>query len=356
MFLDVQSYDMTDPRILDTDAYEHMLCEFNKEIDKGPTYVCNICWKFEYKTNILIFHAEKYDPDLLQKCKPTGKNTGYICKGCDRYLKRTMMPPQAQTNGLHLNEVFPEINDLCPLELSLVSQIIPFMFIVPRHRGAQHGLKGLVVLVPSDLTKIQKVLPRSCDEGHIISLALKRRLSDKSAYHKQMIRPASVNAALTKLIENHVLYRNITDTTQTWEQISKDYDPEFWDMLTNNHIEIYDVNLKANSGDESDSDTDDIEIYEKSQVPLPTVVHQTDGPNITTNQILNIAPGEGQRPVSNFTEPNWEALDFVKQYSQGEFHYNSPRDKKLPLQNTYMLDLNAAIRDLHQIRNISFNV
>ena len=30
---------------------------------------------------------------------------------------------------------------LCPTELILISQIIPFMFIVAKTKGAQHGLK-----------------------------------------------------------------------------------------------------------------------------------------------------------------------------------------------------------------------
>ena len=52
------------------------------------------------------------------------------------------------------------------------------------------------------LKKVQTILPRSCDEEYLISLALKRRLSDKSAVNKQN-RPAFtfVNRALAKLIE-----------------------------------------------------------------------------------------------------------------------------------------------------------
>ena len=111
------------------------------------------------------------------------------------------------------------------------------MFIVPRHKGAQHGLKGQVVLVPSDFKKISKILPRSCDEGHIISLALKRRLSDKSFHHRQNIRPAAVNAALGKLIEVNHLHQDI-ELCLSWEQISEISDPKLWNMLTNNN-EIY---------------------------------------------------------------------------------------------------------------------
>ena len=48
------------------------------------------------------------------------------------------------------------------------------MFIVAKAKGAQHGLKGQCVLVPTGLKKVQTILPRSCDEEYLISLALKR--------------------------------------------------------------------------------------------------------------------------------------------------------------------------------------
>ena len=96
---------------------------------------------------------------------------------------------------------FNKFENLFPIELIINLQIIPFMFIVAKAKGAQHGLKGQCVLVPADLKKIQTILPRSCDEEYLISLALKRRLSNKSAFNKQQIRPVFVNRALAKLIE-----------------------------------------------------------------------------------------------------------------------------------------------------------
>ena len=35
-------------------------------------------------------------------------------------------------------------------------------------------------------------------------------------------------------------------------------------------------------------------------------------------EAVNIAPGEGQIPVSFTSEPNWEALAFLKDYSIGK--------------------------------------
>ena len=64
--------------------------------------------------------------------------------------------------------------ELCPKfsELVLISQIIPFMFIVTKTKDTKDGLKGQCVLVPADLKKIQTILPMSCDEEYLISLAL----------------------------------------------------------------------------------------------------------------------------------------------------------------------------------------
>ena len=62
---------------------------------------------------------------------------------------------------------------------------------------------------------------------------------------------------------------------------------------------------------------------------FPTVLHKIDGPAITSEQIVNIAPGEGKIPVTPYNEPNWEALAFVKQFSEGKFHFNSERKQKI---------------------------
>ena len=77
-----------------------------------------------------------------------------------------------------------ESKDPCPLKTMLVSQIILFMFTVGKAKSTQHGLKEQHVLVPADLQKIQIVLPRNCNGEHVISLGLKQRLTDSSAYQK----------------------------------------------------------------------------------------------------------------------------------------------------------------------------
>ena len=108
-------------------------------------------------------------------------------------MLKNKIPLQVQVHNLELCPTFSKLDRLCPIELMLISQIIPFMFIVAKTRGAQHGFNGQFVLGPIDLEKIQTILPKSCDEEYLISLALKHRLIDKIVVSKHQICPALVN-------------------------------------------------------------------------------------------------------------------------------------------------------------------
>ena len=85
--------------------------------------------------------------------------------------------------------------------------------------------------------------------------------------------------------------------------------------------------------DQTDSD-DDVDGNDKfkekelkdSSSPFPTVMYNVDGPNISLSEIFNIAPGEGQIPVSFTSEPNWEALAFPKDFCTGRNHFNEERE------------------------------
>lgn len=153
------------------------------------------------------------------------KFTDCICKKCHLMLQKGKVPPQSQVNNLSLTAIPPELNYLSILEHHLVSRIIPFMKIVAKPRGAQHGINGPVVLVPSDLTKVTSMLPRVVSESQIIMLALKRRLADKTSVHQQYIRPSFVNKALDFLIANNSVYKDIA-VSLNWCTESAESDKE----------------------------------------------------------------------------------------------------------------------------------
>lgn len=120
---------------------------------------------------------------------------------CNILIKKGKTSVQAQANNLELDEV-------CPIELTLVLLIIPFMFIFSKHKGRQQELKGQCAMVPDDLDKIEKVLSRTCSDKFLISLALKHCPADKSTVNKQNARPAFVTKVLEKLVGINLFYQN----------------------------------------------------------------------------------------------------------------------------------------------------
>ena len=117
----------------------------------------------------------------------------------------------------------------------------------------------------------------------MISLALKRRFTDKSVVNKQQIRPALVNTALKKLAQINPFYSNITIHNE-WEDLSEQSDPIFWKLLTDENAQ------ESNNTNQMDSDNDiegndkfkERELKESSS-HFPTVMYNVDGPNISPN-------------------------------------------------------------------------
>ena len=48
IFNNVQMCSMFDPSILTTPAFRLIEEDFKTAIQEGPTYICDICWKFEF--------------------------------------------------------------------------------------------------------------------------------------------------------------------------------------------------------------------------------------------------------------------------------------------------------------------
>ena len=132
-----------------------------------------------------------------------------------------------------------------------------------------------------------------------------------------------------KLIEINPFYKNVI-VDNDWKNVSEQSDPEFWKLMVNDNGKGF------NDDDQTDSD-DDIEGNNKpkekqmkmSSLPFPTVMHNINRPNLSSSEIVNIAPREGQILVSFTSELNWEALAFPKEYSTRINHFNEDRDNPI---------------------------
>ena len=94
-------------------------------------------------------------------------------------------------------------------------------------------------------------MPTACNDDHLITLALKWRLSDGGYVVNQVIRLGLVNRVLAKLIEVNPLCQNI-QINPPWENVSQESDSELWNT---------DQNRKRVEGEIDDSD-EDIEGYD----------------------------------------------------------------------------------------------
>ena len=124
----VEDMSMVDPVILNTEAYKIIQKDFINAISEGPTYICDICIEFRFKNNAMNLNRGKYDEHLLKKCSQ-GKSK-LICKTCDRHMSRRQMLAKVQANNLNECPRVKELDEVCPLELTLISQIISFKYIV----------------------------------------------------------------------------------------------------------------------------------------------------------------------------------------------------------------------------------
>ena len=202
-------------------------------------------------------------------------------------MMKNKVPMQAQLSNMELCPNFSDLDRLCPIEFMLISQIIPFVFIVAKTKGGQHGLKGQCVSVPTDF---ETILLTSCDEEYLIFLALKRRLTDKKVVNKQPIRSVLVNTALQKLRKINPFYSNITIHNEL-EGLSEQSDLILWKLLTDKNPE------EPNNRDQTDSDGDEEGSnkfkegeFNESSSAFPSVMYNLDRPNISPSEIINIAP------------------------------------------------------------------
>ena len=55
---------MSGPCILTITAFRLIEQDFKCAIQEGPTYVCDICWKFEFLRNVIKLKEPKYQADI----------------------------------------------------------------------------------------------------------------------------------------------------------------------------------------------------------------------------------------------------------------------------------------------------
>ena len=336
------------PHVGSTDINQ-AISSFKDAISNGPTYSCFSCCRYLYRTSVTHFNTKRLMHEMKTSLfpnqpipSPSAENI-WICKQCNSSFKKNQVPPISTANSLSLEIIPKELDCLTSLELQLISKILPFMKIIAKPTGAQTAIKGQVVLVPADISKVTTSLPRPTTHSQIITLALKRRLCDKHSFHQQFIRPQNVNTALQYLKAHSPFYVDVT-VNETWENFTTQQTPEFTlpsALQQQNKCSDFskeDPNVRnddpiLDSEDEVD-ETNPPEIVEllrqKASINSNTTcIRPFCGPEVSTKDVLNLAPAEGQRPIPPYKEPNWEAMAFPNLFPSGKNTLNTERKMKI---------------------------
>ena len=276
-------------------SFEAAVDKFNEAIRDSCAYVCSSCnqtW-FKQSVKLLSSVSKNIDPSLLTQCVTGFHSVGdeeWICNTCTTNLRQGKIPRLSVINGMTFPDKLPELK-LNSLEERLISLRIPFMQIRTLNSGGQFSLKGSVVNVPTEIEPTIRALPRLQNESETVPIKLKRMKELKSSVVTENVRPAFVLNAL----------KTLTATSEFYKEANISID-ENWTVRNAASDEIL-PNLHESENNDSDDAFSEVE----DETPLMTFL---DDQTYDKNMIISVAPGEGQRPLSIFKDPNSEYLSF----------------------------------------------
>lgn len=181
----------------------------------------------------------------------------------------------------------------------------------PRKLG-QLALKGMVINVPADLSRIQLALPRFVDSEGTIPVAIKYKLRHQACYRAaENVRPAKLRDALEYLVSHDTLWRETRVTIRSdWlngtgrfaAHDSADCFPTKNQLGLEGGVLVQELESASESEDELVDD----------DRPLPEETMLQDVPSFVTSHIygLNVAPSEGQTPIGMLQDPIAEERAF----------------------------------------------
>ena len=264
--------------------------------------------------------------------KTSVQDIEWLCKMCERYLKKSKVPPCAVKNGMTFPPK-PPFWDLNELECRLLAPRLAFQKIMQAPRGKQFKITGNVVNVVADVTTSISLLPRLPTQTAAIKVNLKRKLQYKSSALSLNVRPSMVMVAAQWLVRNSALYREEgINFNQNWETSyateslrDKNYNncdvnnknvddnsetfPYTSEINTKTSNSIINESSKENlSNDDNDWSEDEAEIPAGVTDTMLTTAHFVE--NDEQQHVLNVAQADGSRPLSIFHDKYSEELAY----------------------------------------------
>src|SRR5579859_3579861 len=140
----------------------------------------------------------------------------YICRSCQKSLQAEVLPPESLANYRRIGPVPPELQDLTWMEELLIARAHLTGCIVRlqnRNSTSHFSLKGHVILLPQDTTKLLTILPlppsNLPDKVGVVWVG--KPVRDIDGLHDYFsVRTHKVYDALIWLIQNNEDYKEVT--------------------------------------------------------------------------------------------------------------------------------------------------
>ncbi|XP_073323364.1 uncharacterized protein [Pagrus major] len=326
------------------EQFDYVTEKFWEKVKDGPDFVCCVCHRGLFKHQVLKCKrddytkseeisliankciSEKYlhkcNEDCILSCKWLGTARGqlWICNTCHSKISKGVVPPECALNNLAVCPVPPELACLNSLEQHLIALHIPFMKMLALPKGGQNGVHGPVTCVPANIVQTSNLLPRTDMEGSLLPVKLKRKLTYKGHYEYQFVDSTRVRQALQYLKQTNVYYKDV----------------EFNEVWINQFCREPDTD--CNGGGEASADVGEDELLHDRQQHCmfqDTCLMPVDIGQETLDQyfddILNLAPAEGNSPVRLLSDHTNEAKCFPVLFPGGLGTYRDSRQHRLSL-------------------------
>ncbi len=325
---------------------------FGQEVNTGPEFVCSVCHRLLFRKQVIECKTEcykdrgekiaalgrrcittKYLHVCDEKCNMSSAYSSrcklWICLTCHRKILGGKLPEESVANNMHLVDVPNQLKRLNSLEQHLIARNIPFMKLLCLPRGKQHGCHGPVVCVPVNTTDVSNILPRNECDDQMIRIKLKRKLTYKGHYEYKYVHTDHVRNALKYLIRFNKCFGDVEINEQWINSLNEPKENV-------DEKEEQDVVEQIDENDPDEQPEEDLTyIKEQSGLLSDTSLQPVDIGSEVIDQhfqdVLNLAPAEGNSPVSLLSDKSNEAKCFPVLYPTGGPTFHDRREVRITL-------------------------
>ncbi|XP_044191554.1 uncharacterized protein LOC122969696 [Thunnus albacares] len=369
-----------------SEDFGFVMHQFLEKVRDGPHFVCCVCHRLMFRSQLLSCDREVYtrssatagiaemciSEKFLHRCSDDcvvpcqlvlSRGQLWICYTCHNKISKGQIPAECWVNTLMLDPIPPELACLNSLEQHLIALHIPFMKMLALPKGGQNGVHGPVTCVPANVEQTTNVLPRCSMEGSLLQVKLKRKLTYKGHYEYQFVDTSRVRQALEYLKRTNIYYNDIEFNEEWVNEFCRQKDGEYEEDQPGSEDEVVvekvascqedlvvrsgEVTAQAGGEVTEQAVVDGVEetaeiiqdelLHDRQQhcmfqdtCLMPIDIGQ-EALDQYFDDIVNIAPAEGNSPVRVLSDHTNEAKCFPVLFPLGSKTFHDSRSYRLTL-------------------------